>query len=181
MSGETLESLIQKAENGDANAQLDLALRYDEGKGVVENKAEAVKWYQLAANQGNLLAQCNLGVMFDEGEGVAQDKKEAVKWYQLAAAQGHARAQSILKSMLAASISMVVLEGFIAVAGIAAVAVAFAVLNAATFGIAGLIVAGVGAAATLCGVGLFAADLYRNRQNEINPIHEPRHSLAEFS
>ena len=49
-----------------------------------------------------------------------------------------------------------VLGGFIAAAGIAAVAIAFTVLNAATFGIAGLIVAGVGIAAGLTGFGLFA-------------------------
>jgi uncharacterized RDD family membrane protein YckC len=54
-------------------------------------------------------------------------------------------------------ISMMVLGGFIAVLGIAAVAIAFTLLNAATLGIAGLVVAGVGVVATLAGVGLFAS------------------------
>lgn len=62
------------------------------------------------------------------------------------------------------NISMMVLGGFIAAAGIAAVAIAFTVLNAATFGIAGLVVAVVGAAAALSGVGLFATGAYKNRQ-----------------
>ncbi len=62
------------------------------------------------------------------------------------------------------NISMMVLGGFIAAVGVAAVAIAFTLLNAATFGIAGLVVAGTGAAAVLSGLGLFAAGAYRNRQ-----------------
>lgn len=61
------------------------------------------------------------------------------------------------------NISMMVLGGFIAAAGIAAVAIAFTVLNAATFGIAGLVVAGIGVVAALSGVGLFATGAYKNK------------------
>lgn len=53
------------------------------------------------------------------------------------------------------NIYMQVLAGFIAVLGIAAVVVAFAALNAATCGVAGVIVATVGFAALVGGVGLF--------------------------
>ena len=63
-----------------------------------------------------------------------------------------------------ANFSMMILGGFIAAVGIAAVAIAFTVLNAATFGIAGLVVAGVGIVATLSGIGLFATGAYKNRQ-----------------
>lgn len=62
------------------------------------------------------------------------------------------------------SISMQVLGGFIAVVGCAAVATAFILLNAATFGTAGLVVAGLGVAAVLSGVGLFTTGTYKNRQ-----------------
>lgn len=61
--------------------------------------------------------------------------------------------------------SMQVLGGFIAVIGAAAVAVAFVALNAATLGLAGLIVAGSGSAAILGGVGLFAAGTYKKCQS----------------
>ncbi|KTC86101.1 MULTISPECIES: hypothetical protein [Legionella] len=54
------------------------------------------------------------------------------------------------------NISMQILGGFIAALGVAAVAIAFTALNAATLGIPGLVVAGLGAAAILGGVGLFA-------------------------
>jgi membrane protein implicated in regulation of membrane protease activity len=62
------------------------------------------------------------------------------------------------------NISMQVLGGFMAVLGCAAVAVAFIALNAATFGTAGLVVAGLGIASALLGVGLFATGTYRNRK-----------------
>jgi hypothetical protein len=54
------------------------------------------------------------------------------------------------------SISMMVLGGFIIAAGITAVAIAFTLLNATTFGVAGLVVAGAGVGAALSGIGLFA-------------------------
>ncbi|KTD82603.1 hypothetical protein [Legionella waltersii] len=57
---------------------------------------------------------------------------------------------------LSNSLSMMVLSGFIAAVGIAIVALAFISLNAATGGVAGLVLAGVGSAAALSGIGLFA-------------------------
>ena len=66
---------------------------YDNGKGVPQDYAEAVKWYRLAAEQSYAAAQNNLGVMYYDGEGVPQDYAEAVKWYRRAAGQGYAAAQ----------------------------------------------------------------------------------------
>ena len=63
---------------------------YDNGEGVPENDAEAVKWYRKAADQGYAKAQSNLGVMYDNGEGVPENDAEAVKWYRKAADQGYA-------------------------------------------------------------------------------------------
>jgi hypothetical protein len=75
---------------GNAEAQLNLGVMYGvQGvQGVVQDDAEAVKWYSLAAAQGLAGAQHNLGLMYEQGRGVAQDDAEAVKWYSLAAAQG---------------------------------------------------------------------------------------------
>ena len=73
------------ADQGNAGAQFNLGLMYDNGKGVTQNHAEAVKWYRLAAVQGNARAQSNLGVMFERGQGVTQNHAEAVKWYRRAA------------------------------------------------------------------------------------------------
>ena len=72
---------------------------YDEGLGVTEDDAEAVKWYRKAADQGHASAQYNLGLMYQYGKGVPENKSEALKWYRKAAAQGHEKAQNKLKEL----------------------------------------------------------------------------------
>ena len=91
-----LESLIQRAEQGHANAQHSLGARYRDGQGVPQDYAEAVRWYRLAAEQGHANAQNSLGYRYQHGQGVPQDYAEAVRWYRLAAEQGHANAQASL-------------------------------------------------------------------------------------
>ena len=74
---------------------------YAVGQRVLQDDAEAVKWYRLAADQGNAPAQSDLGFMYANGRGVPQDGTEAVKWYRLAANQGNALAQYNLGFMYA--------------------------------------------------------------------------------
>ena len=81
------------AEQGDADAQTNLGVMYDNGQGVSQDYKQAVKWYRQAAEQGLARAQTNLALMYDNGQGVSQDYKEAVKWYRKAAEQGYAIAQ----------------------------------------------------------------------------------------
>ena len=81
------------AEQGHAAAQLNLGVKYANGEGVPEDAAEAVRWYRLAAEQGTATAQFLLGFMYANGKGVPEDAAEAVRWYRLAAEQGYARAQ----------------------------------------------------------------------------------------
>jgi len=94
------------AEQGDADAQFNLALLYDNGWGVPQDYKTAVKWYTLSAKQGNARAQYNLAWMYDNGEGVPQDYKTAVKWYTLAAEQGVAIAQYNLGGMYAGGLGV---------------------------------------------------------------------------
>ena len=65
---------------------------YDNGEGVPEDDAEAVRWYRRAAEQGHALGQYNLGFMYASGEGVPEDDiAEAVmRGTNRAAEQGHA-------------------------------------------------------------------------------------------
>ena len=51
-----VKELLNKALAGDADAQLFLGQRYQEGNGVDENKEEAIKWLKLSAEQGNVYA-----------------------------------------------------------------------------------------------------------------------------
>ena len=88
--------LYQKAQSGDAQAQLDLANHYFDGEGVEKNEREAVIWYRKAAEQGHAEAQCDLGDCYSDGLGVEKNDQEAAKWYKMAAEQGYAEAQASL-------------------------------------------------------------------------------------
>ena len=46
---------------------------YAIGQGGLQDDAEAVRWYRLAADQGLVTAQHIVGFMYANGEGVAQD------------------------------------------------------------------------------------------------------------
>lgn len=84
--------LQSKAEAGDASAQATLGKAYQDGNGVPQNDALAVKWLRKAADQGDATSENNLGIMYRMGEGVARDKEEAVRWYQKAAKHGNSKA-----------------------------------------------------------------------------------------
>ena len=84
------------ADQGDADAQFNLGLMYENGQGVPQDYAEAFKLYRLAADQGDADAQYNLGVMYKNGQGFPQDYAEAFKWFRLSAKQGNARVQNNL-------------------------------------------------------------------------------------
>ena len=70
---------------GDAGAQTNLGISYDNGRGVEKDYAEVVKWYRKAAEQNNASAQRNLGVSYANGEGVEKDYAEGYAWFNLAA------------------------------------------------------------------------------------------------
>ena len=53
---------------------------YAKGEGVLQDYAETVKWYRLAAEQGNAYAQVLIGLMYANGMGVAQDNIMAHMW-----------------------------------------------------------------------------------------------------
>lgn len=58
------------AKQGNARAQYNLALMYRNGKGVLKDDTEAVKWHLKAAEKGNAGAQTNLASMYKNGERV---------------------------------------------------------------------------------------------------------------
>jgi hypothetical protein len=88
---------LQRAEQGDVDAQFNVANAYDLGVGgVQQNDAEAAWWYLKAAEQGNADAQYFLGAMYSKGEGVPKDLGQGVAWYRRAADQGDALAQASL-------------------------------------------------------------------------------------
>jgi len=98
-----IEEVKAKAKSGDADSEVELGLRYEQGKGVAKDQVEAVKWYRKAAEQNLAEAQYNLGVGYYKGEGVAKDWVEAYRWLLLAARQGDEDAKkntTVLESKL---------------------------------------------------------------------------------
>ena len=79
-------SLRERAANGDAEAQFNLAKMYEAGRGgLKQDYVEAERWHRLAADQGDPYAQASLGILLRFGKGVAQNDIEAYKWFYLAA------------------------------------------------------------------------------------------------
>lgn len=65
------------ADQGCADAQLNLARMHTIGYGVLKNYLQALKWFRLSAEQGNAEAQYELAFMFHNGVGVKQARAEA--------------------------------------------------------------------------------------------------------
>ena len=58
------ESTLKAAEQGHAEAQLNLGWMYQFGRNVPQNYEEAIKWFRKAAEQGHAGAQLNLPPSF---------------------------------------------------------------------------------------------------------------------
>ena len=81
------ERLLDRAQQGDAEAQFDLAKNYETGRsGLPKDLAQAEHWYRAAAAQGEPFAQASLGIMFNFGKGVHRDYVQAYMWYEIAIA-----------------------------------------------------------------------------------------------
>ena len=93
-----LEPLAKK---GDATAQHNLAVLYQDGLGTQVDAKQALYWYEKAAAQGEPEAQFMAGLMYSDGTGTAQDYKKAAQWYEKAAKKGHSEAQNNLAARYA--------------------------------------------------------------------------------
>ncbi len=94
----------EKAKNGDAEAQYNLANVYETGFGVEVNYELATKWYKDAAEQGHQLAQLRLGVLYILGKGVRESSLKGGKWIKSAARQGNTVAQILQDKVLSHNI-----------------------------------------------------------------------------
>ena len=89
---DAVDFLRQKAGQGDAEAQFQLAVICQNGRLVPQDQPQAREWLLKAAEQGHVKAMFNLGVTYGDGVGVPVDDAEAFKWYQAAANEGDPRA-----------------------------------------------------------------------------------------
>ena len=70
---------------------------YEDGLGVPEDDAEAVKWWRKAAEQGFALAQNNLAIKYATGGGIPEDFVQAYVWASLSKTGGTETASKILE------------------------------------------------------------------------------------
>lgn len=82
-------NLTAAAEQGNLSAQITLAVMYDQGRGVPQDKSLSFKWLLKAAQQGDPEAQYLVGNSYKAGEGVLKDDVEALAWRRKAADNGH--------------------------------------------------------------------------------------------
>jgi uncharacterized protein len=82
------------AEQNHSSAQLNLAMMYRKGQGVLRDEAKCLIWLTKAANLGNAVAQYSLGVQqhllsrHSSKGATGEGRIEALKWVRLSAAQG---------------------------------------------------------------------------------------------
>ena len=115
---ESVDYLLQAAEQGDHEAQIELGELYYE-KGSEQGFSEALAWFTKAAKtgtlskenkerafmctffqeayKGNSVAQYYVFLAYEGGVYIKQDKEEARKWLKKAADSGHPEAQLILE------------------------------------------------------------------------------------
>ena len=72
-----------------------LALMYDNGQGVAQDKNLAAQWYRKAADAGDADGMGNLSLCYLWGEGVSQDMNSAEYWMNQAAEHGNYHATLI--------------------------------------------------------------------------------------
>lgn len=90
---EKAKNLAARAAGGDPDAEFQLGVLCELGRGVPQDWAKARGLYLSAAGKGSIEATHYLGVVYDKGRGVAVDDQQAAYWYRRAADAGYATAQ----------------------------------------------------------------------------------------
>jgi hypothetical protein len=78
------DTCLKCVTRGNSSAQFNLAKKYREGNGVIENDAKALDLLEKSAQQGNGDAQASLASMYHSGEGVAKNNIKAYIWASMA-------------------------------------------------------------------------------------------------
>lgn len=72
---------LRAARSGLSQAQFDVAIMLDSGRGVQRDVGESALWYARAAAHGSQRAAYNLGQLYEAGEGVPQNPDLAHAWF----------------------------------------------------------------------------------------------------
>ena len=95
------EYFAKAAEQGLDEAQFNLAVFYERGRGVAQDTGAALKLYEAAAAQGHAKSLCNLAMLCRTGKlGVQKDEALATELFEMAANKGDEMALTMLGCML---------------------------------------------------------------------------------
>lgn len=90
---------LPEAEDGNPEAQVNIAFMYYCGMHVEKDHSVAAEWYRKAAERNNVTAQFSLATLYENGEGVNRDPEEAYFWYSLAEKQGDKDSQRLRREL----------------------------------------------------------------------------------
>jgi hypothetical protein len=97
---------LSAARAGVAEAQFNVAVMYDSGRGTRHDALQAALFYAFAAVNGNARAAYNLGMLYETGDGVSRNVALARAWYRKASEAGlQAAAEKLHGVAVADSIS----------------------------------------------------------------------------
>jgi TPR repeat protein len=86
--------LMGRAQAGDAGAMADVARRFEEGKGMSVDMAQAMAWYRKSAQGGSPAGMGGLGAMYYNGKIGAKDAAQAQQWWRQGALAGDGRSMA---------------------------------------------------------------------------------------
>lgn len=90
-----LDRFLRDARAGDTDAQFNMGVALQFGRGIERDPEKAKYWYQKAAHRGHAEAQFNLAWLLEQ----SLQFDQAFHWYREAAAQGLAKAQRAVALM----------------------------------------------------------------------------------
>lgn len=95
-----MEELIKLANEGNVVAQEKVGTAYMKGiNGAEKNLFEALKYFELAANNGSAMANYQMGKAYEKGNGVNCDIEKAKEYYKKSADMGYINAVNTLKQL----------------------------------------------------------------------------------
>jgi uncharacterized protein len=100
-NGTAYSIFLALANQGNAEAQVNLGSMLSEDWGIPKDYATAITLFRRAADQGNVSAALHIGGMYGDGKGVSKDYAHAVVWYRKAAEKGDPLTQSLAQMGLA--------------------------------------------------------------------------------
>lgn len=86
---DSISHILDKAKQGDANAQNMVGAWYYTGKNVEQNYAQAYEWWKKAALQGNAEAIGNFAMCYQFGRGIEKDSTDALRLYMKSIKEGN--------------------------------------------------------------------------------------------